>query len=79
MYMYIYKYIYIYIYIHIYILYTFTISSCFGYGLIPLTLVLTGKDGGLSTLCHSCEFDYQQKVLEMFSGPIYLPSKDKVA
>ena len=29
-----------------------TISSC--YGSIPLTLGLIGRDGGLSTLCHSC-------------------------
>ena len=31
-----------------------TISSC--YGSIPLTLGLTGRDGGLSTLCRSCGF-----------------------
>ena len=45
----------LYIYIHIYILYLYiwlTISSC--YGSIPLTSGLIGRDGGLSTLCHSC-------------------------
>ena len=31
-----------------------TISSC--YGLIPLTLGLIGRDGGLSNLYHSCGF-----------------------
>ena len=31
-----------------------TISSC--YGSIPMALELIGKDGGLSTLCHSCRF-----------------------
>ena len=28
-------------------------------GSIPLTLVLIERDGDLSTLCHSCGFDYQ--------------------
>ena len=51
-----------------------TISSC--YDSIPLTLVLIGKDGGLSTQCHSCRFDYQQRVLKPFPGPGYLCSED---
>ena len=41
-----------------------TISSC--YGSIPLTLGLIGRDGGLSTLCHSCRFACQQRMLKHF-------------
>ena len=44
-----------------------TISSC--YGSICLTLVLIGSDGGLSTLCYNCRFDYPQRVLKTFPGP----------
>ena len=44
-----------------------TISSC--YGSIPLVLGLIGRDGGLSALCHSCEFACQQRVLKTFPGP----------
>ena len=29
-----------------------------------------GRDGGLSTLCHGCGFDYQLRVLKAFPGPI---------
>ena len=47
-----------------------TISSC--YGSIPLTLELIGRDVGLSTLCHSCGFACQQRVLKTFPGPGYL-------
>ena len=39
-----------------------TISSC--YGSIPLALGLIGRDGGLSTLYHSCGFACQQRVLK---------------
>ena len=46
-----------------------TISSC--YGSIPLTLGLIGRDGGLSTLCNSCGFACQQRVLKTFPGPGY--------
>ena len=53
------------------------ISSC--YGPIPLTLRLIGRDGGLSTLCHSCGFSCQQRVLKTFPGPGYLDSEDGVA
>ena len=53
-----------------------TISSC--YGLIPLALGLIGRDGGVSTLCHSCEFACQQSVLKTFPGPGYLHSEDGV-
>ena len=49
-----------------------TISSC--YGSIPLALGLRGSDDGLSTLCHSCRFACQQRVLKTFSGPGYLHS-----
>ena len=53
-----------------------TISSC--YGSIPLTLGLIGRDGGLNTLCNSCRFACQQKVLKTFPGPGYLCSEDGV-
>ena len=43
-----------------------TISSC--YAKIPLALGLIVGDGGLSTLCHSCGFAWQQRVLKTFSG-----------
>ena len=46
--------------------------------IIPLTLVLIGRDGGLSTLCHSFRFDYQQRVLKTFHGPGYFRSEDGV-
>ena len=35
-------------------------------------------DDGLSTLCHSCGFDYQQRVVKTFPGPGYLRSEDGV-
>ena len=53
-----------------------TISSC--YVSISLTLVLIGRDGGLSTLCHSYLFDYQQRMLKTFAGPGFLCSEDEV-
>ena len=31
-----------------------------------------------SILCHSCEFDYQQRVLRTFPGSGYLRSEDGV-
>ena len=43
-----------------------TISSC--HGSISLALGLIGRDGGLSTLCHSCGFACQQRVLKTFPG-----------
>ena len=52
------------------------ISSCSGS--IPLTLGLIGRDGGLSTLCHSCRFACQQWALKAFPGPGYLYSEDGV-
>ena len=36
--------------------------SC--YSSVSLTLVLIRRDSGLSTLCHSTGFDYQQRVLK---------------
>ena len=41
-------------------------------------LMAIGKDVGLSTLCHSCGFACQQRVLKTFPGPDYLHSKDGV-
>ena len=42
--------------------------SC--YSSISLTLVLIGRNGGLITLCHSYELDYQQRVAENFFQPL---------
>ena len=41
-----------------------------------LSLWLIGRDGDLSTLCHSWGFACQQRVLKTFPGPGYLYSKD---
>ena len=54
----------------------FTISFC--YDSISLTLVLIGRDDGLSTLCQSYRFASQQRVLKMFPGPSYLCLEDGV-
>ena len=43
-----------------------------------LSLGLIERDGGLSTLCHSCRFACQQRVLKTFPGPGYLHSEDGV-
>ena len=43
-----------------------TISSC--YYSIRLSLLFVERNGGLSTTCHSCVFDYQKGVLETFTG-----------
>ena len=51
-----------------------TISFC--YDSIPLTLGLIERDDGLSTLCHSCGFAFQQRVLKTFPGPGCLRSED---
>ena len=82
-YMYLYINTHTHIYIYMAIVFTgifvyiqLTISSC--YGSLPLTLVLIGSDGGLSTLCHSCGFACQQRVLKTFFDPGYLPSEDGV-
>ena len=52
------------------------ISSCYGSHLV--TLVLTGRDGGLRTLCHSYRFVCQQRVPKLFPGYGYLRSWDRV-
>ena len=64
-------YIYIYIYLSIYL-------SIYSHHPSLLTLGLIGRDGGLSTLCHSCGFASQQRVLKMFPGPGCLHSEDGV-
>ena len=38
----------------------------------PFDLSVMVTDGGLSTLCHSCGFACQQKLLKTFPGPGYL-------
>ena len=53
-----------------------TISSCCSS--IPLTLGLIERGGGFSTLCHSCGFACQQRVLKTFPGFYYLRSEDGV-
>ena len=53
-----------------------TILSC--YGSIPWALGLIGRDGDLSTLCHSCGFACQHRVLKTFPGRGYLHSEDGV-
>ena len=42
---------------------------------IPLELLLIGRDGGFSTLCHSCDFVCQSRVLKAFAHPGYLRSE----
>ena len=54
--------VYIYFLVNLYI--WLTISSC--YDSIPLTLGLIGRDGGLSTLCHTCGLACQQRMLKTF-------------
>ena len=44
-------------------------------GSIPLELLLIGRNDGFSTLCHSCEFVCQKRVLKTFPGPDYLRSE----
>ena len=53
-----------------YIYIRLAISSC--YGSVPLTLALILRDGGLNTLCHSCGFACQQRVLKTFYFRGYL-------
>ena len=40
--------------------------------------MLIERNGGLITLCHSCEFACHQRVLKTFPGPGYLHSEDGV-
>ena len=53
-----------------------TIWSSYGSILLAWPLIL--MDGALSTLCHSCGFSCQQRVLKTFPGPDYLHSQDGV-
>ena len=53
-----------------------TISYC--YDSIPLALGMMGSDGCFSTLCQSCGFACQQRVLKTFPGPGYLCSEGEV-
>ena len=39
-------------------------------------LLVIERDGGLNTLCHSCGFAYQQRVLKSFPGSSYLRLED---
>ena len=57
-----------------------TISSCYSSILstLDVSLGLIGRDGGLSTLCHSCRFACQQRELKTFPGSGYLRSQDEV-
>ena len=62
---------------------TFTVKFFFLYmahhfSSIPLTLGFLGRDGGFSTLCHSCGLAYQQRMLKTFPGPCYIRCKDGV-
>ena len=41
-------------------------------------LMAIERDGDLSTLCQSCKFACQQRVLKPFPGPAYLRSEDGV-
>ena len=41
-------------------------------------LVVTRRVGGLSTLCHSCVFLLQQRVVKTFLGPGYLCTEDGI-
>ena len=61
-------------YTYLYIL--ITISSC--YGSILLFSGLIERDGGLSTLCHSCGCSCQQRVLKTLPDPGYRRYEDGV-
>ena len=54
-----------------------TVLSC--YWSITLTLGLIWRDGGCSTLDHSCGFACQQRILKRFPDAAYLCSKDGLA
>ena len=45
---------------------------------IYIYIYIYGRDGGLSTLCHSCGFACQQRVLKTLPGPGYHRSDDGV-
>ena len=75
--MYLYIYIYI-IRIYIYYCIIYNISTYLYYTDIYRKREGEGRDGGLSTLCHSCRFACRQRVLKTFPGPSYLRSDDEV-
>lgn len=52
-------------------------SLSFHFAMAP-SLSVDREQCHLSTLRHSCKFDYQQRVLKMFAGPGYLCSDDGV-
>lgn len=41
-----------------------------------ICLMVIERDGGLSTLCHSCRVAYQQRLLKTFSDHYSLPTKE---
>ena len=53
-----------------------TILSC--YVSIPLILALIGSDGVFSSLCHSCRFPFQQRLLKTFHDLGSLRSVDGI-
>ena len=68
-------------------MYIYVFIHKFGYTYIPPFCLATaqskylmgiGRDGGLSTLCHSCGFSCQQRVLKTFPGPGFLLSEDGI-
>ena len=68
-----------YIYIHICLKLFWIYSSPFQLATTQsLCLMVIGRDGGLSTLCHSCGFACQDRVLKTFPGPGYLCFGDGV-
>ena len=42
------------------------------------SIMAIGRDNGLSTLCHSCRFTCQQRVLKTFPGSDYLYPEDGI-
>ena len=66
------------LYVHIYVLYIHILySSPFHLATAQSQyLMMIGRDSGLSTLCHSCGFACQQRVLKTFPGSDYLRSED---
>ena len=66
------------IYIYVY-KYMFSILPCNNSTQSHYVMVIAGRTGGLSSLCHSCGFARQQRLLETFSGYGYFRCKDEVA
>ena len=55
-------------------------GSLFHLSIVPicLTLGFIWRYGDLNTLCHSCGVAFQQRVVKIFPGPGFFPSKDGV-